>query len=241
MKTSFLIILCSLMISFTAPAQSFETDTFLTKNGNELIITFIKHGSLMLTYEGKYIQIDPVSEYADYNQFPKADIIIVTHEHGDHLDAKAISSLEKEGTILITNQACHNILGKGIVMKNGDTLAPTSYLSLEAVPAYNISPGREQYHPRYRDNGFILTFGGTRIYVAGDTEDIPEMKNLKNIDIAFLPVNQPYTMTIDQAVNAVYMFSPEIFYPYHYGNTPVNELADRLKDSKTEVRIRQMQ
>lgn len=241
MKFKILALLAVLLSINTVFAASFEQDTIKAKNGKEVIITFIKHGSLMLTYEGKHIQIDPVSDYADYTQFPKADVIIVTHEHGDHLDAKAIKNLEKTGTILITNKSSHAILGKGIIMANGDKAKPVEYMTLEAVPAYNITPGREQLHPRHRDNGFIITLGGTRIYVAGDTEDIPEMKDLKNIDVAFLPVNQPYTMTVDQALNATKMFSPKILYPYHYGNTEIDELALKLKGSKTEVRIRQMQ
>ncbi len=112
---------------------------------------------------------------------------------------------------------------------------------IEAVPAYNTTPGREQFHPRHRDNGYILTIDGLRIYIAGDTEDIPEMKNLKNIDIAFLPVNQPYTMTVTQAVNAANMFLPKILYPYHFGNTNVKQLKEALKNSGIEVRLRKME
>ena len=128
-------------------------------------------------------------------------------------------------------------------MKNGDKLKPASYIQIEAVPAYNTTAGREKFHPKGRDNGFILTIGGLRIYIAGDTEDIPEMNQLKNIDIAFLPVNQPYTMTVDQAVKAAKIINPHILYPYHYGETNVKEIAPKLKSvaPKIEVRIRQMQ
>lgn len=241
MKLKILILMCALLMADNIFAASFEKDTIKARNGKDIIITFIKHSSLVLTYDGHQIQIDPVSEYADYSKFPKADILIVTHEHGDHFDKKAIAELEKPGTILITNQSVHDKLGKGTIMRNGDTAEPASYIKLEAVPAYNITPDRIKYHPKDRDNGFIITLGGTRIYIAGDTEDIPEIKNLKNIDIAFLPVNQPYTMTVDQAVNAVHMFSPAVLYPYHYNDTNVQLIADRLKASKTEVRIRQMQ
>lgn len=233
--------MCSLSIAFLASGKSFETDKFTTKDGGELVITFIKHGSLQLTFNGNNIQVDPVSEYADYTAFPKADIILITHEHGDHLDPKAIGAVEKESTILITNKAGSKILDRGTVMKNGDKLTPTDYLTLEAVPAYNTTPGREKFHPRHRDNGYILTLGGTRIYIAGDTEDIPELKDLKDIDIAFLPINQPYTMTVPQATHAAEMFSPQILYPYHYGDTKVEELKEKLKGSGVEVRIRGMQ
>lgn len=233
--------MCSLSIAFLASGKSFETDKFTTKDGGELVITFIKHGSLQLTFNGHNIQVDPVSEYADYTAFPKADIILITHEHGDHLDPKAIGAVEKESTILITNEVGSKILDRGTVMKNGDKLTPTDYLTLEAVPAYNTTPGREKFHPRHRDNGYILTLGGTRIYIAGDTEDIPELKDLKDIDIAFLPINQPYTMTVPQAAHAAEMFSPKILYPYHYGDTKVEELKEKLKGSGVEVRIRGMQ
>lgn len=241
MKLQILIIMCSLFTGIFTSASNFASDKFKTKDGSELEITFIKHASLMLKYDGHIIQVDPVSEYADYSAFPKADIILITHEHGDHLDKKAITASEKPGTILIANGNSEKILGKGTIMKNGDKIHPTDYLTVEAVPAYNTTPGREKFHPRHRDNGYILTLGGTRIYIAGDTEDIPELSNLKDIDIAFLPVNQPYTMTVPQAEHAARMFSPKILYPYHYGETKIEELKDKLKGSGIDVRIRQLQ
>ena len=127
-------------------------------------------------------------------------------------------------------------------MKNGDSLTPVPWLKLEAVPAYNTTPDRVKYHPKNRDNGYILTLGGNRIYIAGDTEDIPELKQLKAIDIAFLPVNQPYTMTVPQAVHAAKMFNPRILYPYHYSDTDIKQLEEGLKNTpEIEVRIRQLQ
>ena len=224
-------------------ATNYETDTFKTKDGHTLTIEFIKHGNLSISFEGHIIQIDPAGMFADYSKMPKADLILITHEHPDHFDAKAIATLEKTGTKIITNASTRKLLGKGIVMKNGGKLKPFPYLQLEAVPAYNTTAGREKFHPKGRDNGFILTIGGLRIYIAGDTEDIPEMSQLKNIDIAFLPVNQPYTMTVDQAVKAAKIINPHILYPYHYGETNVKEIAPKLKSvtPKIEVRIRQMQ
>jgi L-ascorbate metabolism protein UlaG (beta-lactamase superfamily) len=143
------------------------------------------------------------------------------------------------------NEASAKKLGnpKAEIMKNGDKIKVSDQILIEAVPAYNTTPGREQFHPRHRDNGYILTIDGLRIYIAGDTEDIPEMKNLKNIDIdiAFLPVNQPYTMTVTQAVNAANMFLPKILYPYHFGNTNVKQLKEALKNSGIEVRLRKME
>ena len=167
--------------------------------------------------------------------------ILITHEHGDHLDPKAIQAVEKSDTEIIANENSQKKLGKGKVLKNGDTDTSISYMKIEAVPAYNTTPGRDKYHPRHRDNGYILTFDGLRVYIAGDTEDIPEMKDLKDIDIAFLPVNQPYTMTVPQAAKAAKMFSPKILYPYHYGDTKIGELKDALKGNGIDVRIRELQ
>ena len=229
-------------VETTVAEQQFESDTFETRSGKTLQITFIKHASLILAFDGKYIYVDPVSDYADFSQLPKADVILITHEHADHLDPKAIAALEKPGTVLITNASSQAKLGKGIILKNGDSLQPVPWLHLEAVPAYNTTPDRMMYHPKNRDNGYVLTLGDERIYIAGDTEDIPEMKKLKAIDIAFLPVNQPYTMTVPQAANAAKMFKPHILYPYHYSNTDIIQLKEALKDlPEIEVRIRQLQ
>lgn len=241
MKLQILVLMCSLLTSTLASSGNFATDKFKTRNGGELEITFIKHASLMIKYNGHVIQIDPISEYADYSAFPKADIILITHEHADHLDKKAIADSKKSGTILVANENSRKIIGEGFAMSNGENYTPTNYLTIEAVPAYNTTPGREKFHPRNRDNGYILTLGGTHIYIAGDTEDIPELANLKEIDIAFLPVNQPYTMTVPQAIHAAKMFMPKILYPYHYSDTKIKELAEGLKDSGIDVRIREMQ
>lgn len=241
LRTVLFSLMCSLVTTSLVSAADFQSDSFKTKSGKELIITFIKHGSLMLKYDNHFIQVDPVSGYADYSVFPKADVILITHEHGDHLDTKAIQLLEKADTRIIANENSQKILGKGDVMKNGDVNKSIGYMTIEAVPAYNTTPGRDKYHPRHRDNGYILTLDGLRVYIAGDTEDIPELSNLKDIDVAFLPVNQPYTMTVPQAADAARMFSPKILYPYHYGETNIKELSDALKGSGIDVRIRELQ
>jgi L-ascorbate metabolism protein UlaG (beta-lactamase superfamily) len=194
----------------------------------------------MFSYNKKTIQVDPVSTNADYSVFPKADLILITHGHGDHLDSKAIETISKEGSTIIANEASQRKIGKGTIMKNGDKLEVLKNISIEAVPAYNYTQGREGYHPRNRDNGYILTIDGTRIYIAGDTEDIPEMKQLKGIDIAFLPVMEPYAMSVTQAANAAKMFYPKILYPYHYGKTPVEKLVSELAGIPIDVRIRKM-
>ncbi|HJD75208.1 MAG TPA: MBL fold metallo-hydrolase [Bacteroides reticulotermitis] len=223
-------------------SPNFESDSFTAKNGKSLKITFFKHASLLIEYAGKTIFIDPVSDYADYTQQPKADYILITHEHQDHFDTKAIAAITAARTQIIANPNCQKALKKGKAMKNGDVLQLEAEFKLEAVPAYNTTPGREQFHPKERDNGYILTLGGTRIYIAGDTEDIPEMKQIKHIDIAFLPVNQPYTMTPEQAIKAAKVVRPSILYPYHYGNTEIGKVKDGLKDTPNiDVRIRALQ
>lgn len=240
MKHTYIFILF-LVFSSQGFSQSFEKDTVYTnKSCKEIIMTFIQHGSLMIEYNQINIQIDPVSDYADYRKFPKADLILLTHEHPDHLDSIAINILSKQNTKLITNKSCAYILKKGNVLRNGDSIMFLNQIKINAVPAYNTTKGREFYHPKYRDNGFVLTMDGTNIYIAGDTEDIPEMKLLKNIDIAFLPVNQPYTMTTEQAIKAAQRIKPKILYPYHYNNTNVHIIKEKLLQNNIEVRIRKM-
>ncbi|MDR2890201.1 MAG: MBL fold metallo-hydrolase [Alistipes sp.] len=245
--------------NFSAKAASYPSDEITTRDGMELKITFFGHGSIAFEFEGRHIYVDPVSDYADYSRLPKADVILVTHEHGDHLDPTAIEALWKPDTSILGSATAIETLGKGDVLVHGESAicqvhtqvangADTSDLIYvaEAIPAYNTSPSQLQFHPRGRNhNGYILTFGGTRVYVAGDTEDTPEMLALKDIDIAFLPVNQPYTMTEEQAARAVQAISPGIFYPYHYGGTDhttdLDKLARLIENSGVEMRIRPLE
>lgn len=226
-----------------APKAEFEKDVLPTSEG-DLQITFIGHGTLMFEFDGKVIHVDPVGRYADYGQLPKADLILVTHEHGDHLDEAAIAKIATEKTAVVLTQICREKLGKGDVMKNGD-VREAAGLKIKAVPAYNIvherSPGKP-FHPKGDGNGYVITFGDKRVYVASDTENVPEMANLKDIDVAFLPMNLPYTMTPEMVADAAKTIQPKIVYPYHFGKTDTGKLVQRLKDSpKIEVRIRQMQ
>lgn len=222
--------------------MKFEEDIIKTKTG-DLKITFIGHGTLMFNYKGKVVHVDPWTRLADYSKMPKATHILITHEHGDHLDTKAVSTLREDKTMIVLTKACAEKVTGGIVMKNGDVRA-VSGLRIEAVPAYNIvnkRSGGEPFHPKGRGNGYVVTFGKTRVYLAGDTENIPEMKKLKKIDVAFLPMNLPYTMTPEMAASAAKAFNPKILYPYHYGQTDPNTLVNLLKDTKKiEVRIRKM-
>lgn len=220
-------------------------DIVRTQDGGELKISFFAHASVAFEYGGKRVYIDPVSDFADYSALPKADLIVVGHEHGDHLDPKAIGMLSTPQTIFIGNATAVEALGSGEVLSHSEKLV-FPYLTIEAVPAYNISPEKLNFHPRERKhNGYILTFGDTRVYVAGDTEDTHEVMALRDIDIAFLPVNLPYTMTEEQAARAVEAIRPKIFYPYHYGQTDhttdLGKLEKLLEGSGVEVRIRPLE
>lgn len=227
---------------------NFEQDLYLLsdKKDKELVITFIKHSSLIFEYKGLVIYNDPVMDYVDYNLYPKADIILITHEHYDHFDPKAVEALRKDNTIIVSNPVVYESLKEGICLRNGEEADLMQGVKIKAVPAYNTTEGRDKFHPRHRDNGYVLDLEGSKIYIAGDTELIPEMRDLKDeIEIAFLPVNQPYTMTIDQAREAALIINPKTLYPYHYGETqietPINDLKTNLKGSKIDVRIRKME
>lgn len=232
-------------------SNTYQVEYIPAVDGNDpLVITLIKHGSLELSYKGISIQVDPVSGYGkntDYSkEFPKADVILVTHEHGDHLDKNAINALvadlliDRNHTMILLNAKSQAQLGMGDTISNGQRRILPLHIVLDAVPAYNTTSGREQFHPKGNGNGYVLEFpGGLKIYVAGDTEDVPEMSELKNIDVAFLPVNQPYTMTVDQCVNAAKMINPKVLIPYHFGQTDISALPELLPDMK--VLLRDMQ
>jgi gluconolactonase len=226
-----------------APSHGFEEDVIGTSEG-DLKIAFIGHGTLMFMFNGKVIHVDPVSREADYSTMPKADLILITHEHGDHLDTKAIKILRKDRTRLVLTKTCAERVTGGIVMQNGD-VQTVDGLKIEAVPAYNIVHKRssgQPFHPKGQGNGYVITFGDTKVYVAGDTENTPEMNKLRDIDVAFLPMNLPYTMTPEMVADAARVLKPGVLYPYHYGQTDPNKLVDLLKDSpEIEVRIRKMQ
>jgi len=242
-------ILFSILLGFAGLANSkeedkmFEEEIIKTSDG-DLKITFIGHGTLMFAFNDRIIHIDPVSREADYNKMPKADLILITHEHGDHLDTKAIKTIRKENTEIVLTLICAKEVKDGIVMKNGD-VKKVSDLKIEAVPAYNIVHKRDNnrpFHPKGNGNGYVITFGDKRVYVAGDTENTPEMKKLKEIDVAFLPMNLPYTMTPEMVADAAKAFKPKMLYPYHFGNTDTSKLLKLLEGEKEiEVRIRKME
>ena len=252
-KILFIIMAATLFSCQASNNKADKDDSFKTPKGDIISIHFIKHASLMIMFKNQSIEIDPVTDLSpktDYTQMPKAKYIFITHSHYDHFDTKAISDLSTKDTKIILNEDCFQKLHKGLVMKNGDSLILDNDISVKAVPAYNITPGHLQYHPKNRDNGYIIDIEGLRIYIAGDTEDIPEMKDIKDIDIAFLPCNQPYTMTPKQLIRVAKIIKPHVLYPYHYGNinfdfctgnTNLSSISQALKGSGIDVRIRNLE
>ena len=229
------------LVMEAAAQEKFETEVIKTSAGN-LEITFIGHGTLMFTFGGKVIHVDPWTQLADYSKLPKADLILITHEHRDHLDLKAVEILRKERTAIVCPKISAEQVKGATVMNNGD-VKTIEGLTIKAVPAYNLVHKRDTgqpFHPKGDGNGYIITFGDKNVYVAGDTENIPEMKALKGIDIAFLPMNLPYTMTPEMVADAALAFKPKILYPYHFGETDTSKMLALLKDSGIDVRIRKM-
>ena len=241
-------------------APTMPKEDIIKTSAGELKITFVGHGTLMFTFADTVIHVDPTSREADYAKMPKADVVLVTHHHGDHFDPTALLAVWRRGTAFVLTEKCAETITNGIVMKNGD-VRTISGIKIEAVPAYNIvherSPG-VPFHPKGVGNGYVITFGDKRVYVAGDTENIPEMKALeriepeslpiifmpaaRGIDIAFLPMNLPYTMTPEMVADAAKTFRPMILYPYHTGKTDISKLVKLLAgEDDIEVRIREMQ
>ena len=219
------------------PAGS--TDSVRTAEG-PLRITPVTHGSLMLEFKGKVIHIDPWGR-GDYTGLPKADLILITDIHGDHLDPAQVRKLKKSGTKIVAPPAVAQTVTEALVLRNGRKKAVAG-LEIEAVPMYNHkrgpSPGK-LYHDKGRGNGYVLALGDKRVYISGDTACIPEMKALTDIDIAFVTMNLPYTMPPEEAAECVAAFKPKIVYPYHYRGSDLKVFTRALESEPgVEVRIR---
>jgi len=233
-----------IIIAMTAAGFSQEppfTDQISTSVGI-VEISFIGHGSLMFKVNNFIIHIDPVKSSGKYDDLPKADLILVTHEHYDHLDTELVSNLRKPGTIMFCNRNSAAEVLWAQTMKAGDQKTAGN-IKIDAVEAYNILHERSKgqpFHPKGNGIGFVITIGDKRFYIAGDTENTPEMKALKGIDVAFLPMNLPYTMTPEMVADAAKALNPAILYPYHFGDTDTNEIIRLLSDTDINVRIRKL-
>jgi len=240
--TKNLAITLSLLCTSLAFSDGLEKDTIRTSAG-DVEITFVGHATVMLRWGGKTIDVDPWTRLPGFAGLPEADLVLVTHEHFDHFDTAAIAQVRTPSTVVIMPAKCAAQFGGALVMKNGDVKKVLGMI-VEAVPAYNLvhkRPDGLPFHPKGEGNGYVLTIGRTRFYFAGDTENTPEMEALKDVDVAFLPMNLPYTMTPEMVAAAAKAFRPKILYPYHYSQTDPQKLVGLMKDEKgIDVRVRSM-
>ncbi len=228
-------------------AHTYQEDVFNAGDGNPVKITFFGHSSLMIAHGRLVIHLDPVETCADYAKLPKADVVLVTHDHSDHFSPNAIFAVSTTATeVVLTPKCARKIPDAAVrktVLKNGEAKIVKGF-RVEAVPAYNVVHMRSAgvpFHPKGEGNGYLLQLGKLRIYAAGDTENTAEMKALKDIDIAFLPMNLPFTMTPEMAADAALAFRPKVLYPYHYGGTDTSRLSALLAGAKDiDLRIREM-
>ena len=234
MKAACLAVLCSsIAICATHPSDTFESSAGPVK------ITPLQHASLMIEAGGKVIQVDPVGPDM-YQDAPQADLILITDIHGDHMSPPSIAKVKKADTVIIAPSAVAKTVTDAQVLNNGETKRWSGW-TIEAVPMYNLKRGPSAgtfYHDKGRGNGYVLTYGGKRFYISGDTEGVPEMRALKNIDVAFVCMNLPYTMPPDEAADAVKAFKPKVVYPYHYRGSDLAVFQKGLEGTGIEVRLR---
>ncbi len=236
--SAFVLLLCAAM-SATCEAQekALSGDQVATDKG-VLVIHPIHHATFLMQWNGKTVYVDPVGGAKPFADLPKPDLVLVTHIHGDHFDPATLEAVMPAGRqpVIIAPKTVAEKIPESLrgnmtvkVLANGEKTEAAG-IAVEAVPAYNVTAGKEKFHPKGRDNGYVLTMGGKRVYIAGDTEDTAEMRALKDIDIAFLPMNLPYTMSVPKAADAIREFKPKIVYPYHYRS------ADKTKADLEELK-----
>lgn len=220
MKYSLTVMAILVFVSCAVAAGELPASDRIATGEGPLVVHAIEHATFVMGWNGKTIAVDPVGGAEAFAAYPKADLILISHTHGDHLSLDTIASLVKEATAIVAPASVAKALPEGesarvSVIANGESI-PWDGLVIEAVPMYNLDPEKQKFHPKGVGNGYVVTLGDTRIYIAGDTEDIPEMRSLENVDAAFVCMNLPYTMDVDAAADAVLEFKPKIVYPYHY-------------------------
>ncbi len=226
-------------LPYAARAASHSSDVF-NASGGDITVHPVDHASFVMETPVGTIYSDPVGDAASYAKFPRPDLILITHEHGDHYNVETLTALAGDNTKLITNPAVYGMLPDALKAKATQiaNAEETTFeaLGISAIPAYNTTEGREKFHPKGRDNGYVLNFDGFRAYISGDTEDIQEMRALEGIDLAFVCMNLPFTMDVKAAASAVAEFKPKYVYPYHYrgrdgGTQDPAEFAKLLGDA----------
>ena len=236
-RRSILAGLAAAPILASLPVRVLAAETLATSAG-DVTITPVKHASLVLSFGDQVIYVDPSG--ADFSALPAATAVLVTHAHGDHFDVPTLETVAGDTAPILTTEEVlgklpEGLKGRATAIKNGESTTLNG-IAIDAVAAYNTTPDRQKYHPQGVGNGYVLTLGDKRVYVAGDTEPTPEMLALKDIAVAFLPCNLPYTMTVEQLAEAIKTFRPAVTYPYHYGDTDLSGLPDMVGDA-SEVRL----
>ncbi len=233
---------CLFAVSTAIPVSASADNSGETESEDAIQIKPIRHATFVMTYHDVVFYVDPVGSSALFDKFPPPDLILITHDHGDHLNQDTINGVMVDKTTIVAPASVHEKLNgqnqsKTVVMKNGET-KEIKGIQIKAIPMYNTTEERLRYHKKGKGNGYILTLEEKRVYIAGDTEDIPEMRRLKNIDIAFIPMNLPYTMDIEQAASAVLDFKPKVAIPYHYRGSNVQKFKKLVeKDSNIKVQL----
>lgn len=231
-------------LPYVVGAAAHAGNEFATQSGT-LSVNAVAHASMVLLTPAGTIHVDPVGEVAQYADFPAPDLILITHHHGDHFNVDTLNGLVAEGTKLVTNPEVYSQLPEALQAKasqiaNGES-AEFNGMSIDAIPAHNLTEERMNFHPKGRDNGYVLGVDGLRVYISGDTEDIPEMRALKDIDVAFVCMNLPFTMDVEAAASAVAEFQPKYVYPYHYrgrdGGTQDPEAFAKLLNDAITVKM----
>ena len=228
-------------VGAAADAGMVQGDHVPTERG-DLVIQPVSHATFAMAWDGKSIYVDPVGGAEAFAELPRPELILITDVHGDHLDADTLLAVATAETQIVApaavvEQLPENLRSQARTLANGED-ASVLDMTIEAVPMYNLTEERLGYHEKGRGNGYVVTMGGTRIYISGDTEDIPEMRALEDIDVAFVAFNLPYTMTEEQAASAVLEFQPAVVYPYHYRGSDVDAFAATVARGNADIEVR---